>query len=263
TELIKACAQQGGYIVCGIERHARVLLKWQEILSSRFHFPITHEEFLRKAYYAPGVKAVHIDDADALLFVWNGALSYIDLNYLDLDQLLYILSASRITVRSRISCKTDRVFRREVFLKVIEVLEESSDDELEEIVRDPGKEYFLRLVAVASGRVSAEAVESLLAAENFIDILETFLLVGPKTYEYLVRLAKHYNDESVFIALADNLAWKKLPIDDAINLCVQADQDCFWKKFCSELDMVKLTDEQKESIPNIFAAKNQMDHSDL
>lgn len=67
TELIKLCAEQGGYIVCRNQRAVEFIAKLAENMKLNIPFPLTYSEASAHRYYAPGVKKIYVDDVDAFL----------------------------------------------------------------------------------------------------------------------------------------------------------------------------------------------------
>lgn len=65
TELIKRCAENGGYIVC-INENSRDDIMEKE-MKVKIPYPLTFGEFLGGRYYPQGVKRVYIDNADMLI----------------------------------------------------------------------------------------------------------------------------------------------------------------------------------------------------
>lgn len=67
AELIKRCANNGGYIVCVDERRAKYTADMAKNMGEKIPFPLTFDEFLKRRYYEKGVKQVYIDNADLLI----------------------------------------------------------------------------------------------------------------------------------------------------------------------------------------------------
>ena len=67
TELIKRCANEGGYIVCFDRRTAYQLVQAAKDMELNIPLPITYDEFKKGQYYAPGIPMFHIDDVDMFL----------------------------------------------------------------------------------------------------------------------------------------------------------------------------------------------------
>ena len=67
VELIKRCASSGGYIACFSREEAQRIVSVAESLGYKIPYPLTFSEVLNKEYYPPGVKKLHIDNADYLL----------------------------------------------------------------------------------------------------------------------------------------------------------------------------------------------------
>lgn len=67
TELIRMCAERGGYIVCRSNNAALMIKRQSKEMGLKIPYPITYAELLHKNYYAKGVKKLYIDDANELL----------------------------------------------------------------------------------------------------------------------------------------------------------------------------------------------------
>lgn len=67
TELIKRCAENGGYIVCATSMRARHAYEMAKELGYKIPYPLTFDELLEKRYYPQGVKKIYIDDAIELI----------------------------------------------------------------------------------------------------------------------------------------------------------------------------------------------------
>jgi hypothetical protein len=67
TELIKRCAEEGGYIVVQNQPEAYHISSLARDLGYNIPFPLTAHEFLTGAYYGAGVKKLWIDNADIIL----------------------------------------------------------------------------------------------------------------------------------------------------------------------------------------------------
>ncbi len=65
--LIKACAEKGGYIVCLDHKQAYSIAERAREMGLDIPFPLTADEFLAGAYHPPGVQRLFIDNADMLL----------------------------------------------------------------------------------------------------------------------------------------------------------------------------------------------------
>lgn len=66
TELIKRCAEHGGYIVSATQMRAKATFKMAKDMGYNIPFPLTFAEFLRGEYNAKGIKRLYIDDAHEL-----------------------------------------------------------------------------------------------------------------------------------------------------------------------------------------------------
>lgn len=67
TELIRMCAERGGYIVCRSHNAASMIKKQSKEMGLKIPYPMTYAELLHKSYYAQGVQKLYIDDVDELL----------------------------------------------------------------------------------------------------------------------------------------------------------------------------------------------------
>lgn len=67
TELIKRCAENGGYIVCMNKFSRDDIMSMAKEIKVKIPYPLTFSEFLRGRYYPQGVKRVYIDNADMLI----------------------------------------------------------------------------------------------------------------------------------------------------------------------------------------------------
>lgn len=67
TELIKMCAEYGGYIVCANRRNVENVQKMAKRMGHRIPYPMTFRELLDGEYRARNVQKVYIDDADRLI----------------------------------------------------------------------------------------------------------------------------------------------------------------------------------------------------
>jgi hypothetical protein len=67
TELIKMCAENGGYIVCSDGTRCNQIAKQANQLGLSIAFPMTFKEFITGKYYSPNVKKFFLDDIDAML----------------------------------------------------------------------------------------------------------------------------------------------------------------------------------------------------
>lgn len=67
TELIKRCAENGGYIVSANSMRARHAYEMAKELGYKIPYPLTFDELLEKRYYPQGVKKIYIDDAMELI----------------------------------------------------------------------------------------------------------------------------------------------------------------------------------------------------
>lgn len=67
TDLIKACAEQGGCIVCHDRDECYRVAEVAKKLGVSIPFPISFSEFLNNRYHLAGVKGFHIDSVEKLL----------------------------------------------------------------------------------------------------------------------------------------------------------------------------------------------------
>lgn len=67
TELIRRCAEHGGYIVSANQMRAKATFKMAKEMGYKIPFPITFYEFLQGHFYAKGIKRFYIDDAHEIL----------------------------------------------------------------------------------------------------------------------------------------------------------------------------------------------------
>jgi hypothetical protein len=66
-DIIKACSEQGGYIVCRNVKAVQGVAQMARIMKITIPYPITFREFIEGGYHAPGVQKFHIDNADLCL----------------------------------------------------------------------------------------------------------------------------------------------------------------------------------------------------
>ncbi|MCM1224198.1 MAG: hypothetical protein NC548_58075 [Lachnospiraceae bacterium] len=67
TELIKRCAEKGGYIVCQDMKRAKIIFKMAKEMNSNIPFPLTFHELLTGEYYGKGVRRIYIDNVEVLI----------------------------------------------------------------------------------------------------------------------------------------------------------------------------------------------------
>lgn len=67
TELIKKCAEKGGYIVCPDNERANMIAEMARNMNAKIPFPLTFHELITNRYYARGIRKVYIDNADELI----------------------------------------------------------------------------------------------------------------------------------------------------------------------------------------------------
>jgi len=67
TEIIRQCAEKGGYIVCKDLRECKRIEKAAREAGYSIPFPISFDEFLSKPSYGRNIQQFLIDDADLLL----------------------------------------------------------------------------------------------------------------------------------------------------------------------------------------------------
>lgn len=63
TELIKRCAEHGGYIVSATQMRAKETFKMAKEMGYKIPFPLTFYELLNGEYNAKGIRRLYIDDA--------------------------------------------------------------------------------------------------------------------------------------------------------------------------------------------------------
>lgn len=67
TELIKRCAENGGYIVSATQARAMFVFQFAKSLGYNIPFPITFDELMHGRYLGKGVRKIYIDDALELI----------------------------------------------------------------------------------------------------------------------------------------------------------------------------------------------------
>lgn len=67
TELIKRCAENGGYIVSATQKRAKLVFEMALEIGCKIPYPLTFDELLEKQYYAKGIRKIYIDDAMELI----------------------------------------------------------------------------------------------------------------------------------------------------------------------------------------------------
>lgn len=67
TELIKKCAEKGGYIVCLDNNRANMIAEMARNMNVKIPFPLTFHELITNRYYSRGIRKVYIDNADELI----------------------------------------------------------------------------------------------------------------------------------------------------------------------------------------------------
>lgn len=67
TELIKRCAENGGYIVSATQERAKLVFQMAKSMGHNIPFPLTFDELIHDMYYAKGVRKIYIDDAMELI----------------------------------------------------------------------------------------------------------------------------------------------------------------------------------------------------
>jgi len=66
-ELIKRCAEEGGYIVCESYKDADLIKEKATSMGLNIPLPITYNEFIQGRYYGKGISGFHIDNADIFI----------------------------------------------------------------------------------------------------------------------------------------------------------------------------------------------------
>lgn len=67
TELIKMCAENGGYIVCRSKEIAKMIQVQAKEMGLSIPLPLSYTEFISGSYYGRRIEKIYIDDADELL----------------------------------------------------------------------------------------------------------------------------------------------------------------------------------------------------
>lgn len=67
SEIIKMCAEEGGYIITRSIEAAYKIREQARIMGLSIPFPLSYKEFVDKKYYPRGVEKFYIDDVEALL----------------------------------------------------------------------------------------------------------------------------------------------------------------------------------------------------
>jgi len=190
------------------------------------------DQLFHELLFGVALQASRLSDPHAIT---QCLLTHVDLELLTLEQLCILAHGTCESRESELG--RDTVFQKDVFLTIIKAFSNFDEERLARIVQDDSSRYVLRLAAVASGRVTVDVAASVFNAKDFVIVLDNLLLVGPKTYEFLVRLAKHYDDDEVYAELAKELTWAELDIGAGIDLCVLAGEEVFWETFCSKLNV--------------------------
>lgn len=63
-EIIKLCAEKGGYIVCFNRQEANRVFHVAKNMGLKVPLPITFREFIERKYHAPGITQFLIDNLD-------------------------------------------------------------------------------------------------------------------------------------------------------------------------------------------------------
>jgi hypothetical protein len=64
TDLIKECAENGGYIVCAYKREAYNIFDAAKKMGLDIPLPITFNEFVRGEFVGTGIKVIYIDNIE-------------------------------------------------------------------------------------------------------------------------------------------------------------------------------------------------------
>lgn len=72
TELIRRSAESGGYIVCTDQQRAGQIARQAKDLGLDIPFPLTAAEWLKRAWYPPGVRGMLFDDLDRIIQALTG-----------------------------------------------------------------------------------------------------------------------------------------------------------------------------------------------
>ena len=67
TEIIKMCAEYGGYIVCINKDETHRVAQQAREMGLKIPLPISADEFLKGQYHGAGVKRFYLDNVDLLL----------------------------------------------------------------------------------------------------------------------------------------------------------------------------------------------------
>lgn len=67
TELIKQCAEHGGYIVCTNKDEALRVSQRAKKMGLNIPLPLCADEFLKGQYHGIGIERLYIDNADLIL----------------------------------------------------------------------------------------------------------------------------------------------------------------------------------------------------
>ena len=67
TELIRRAAETYGYIVCTDRRRARQIAEHAREMGLDIPFPLTADEWQKRAYHPPGVRGLLFDDLDRII----------------------------------------------------------------------------------------------------------------------------------------------------------------------------------------------------
>lgn len=67
TELIRMCAENGGYIVCRSKEIAKIIQIQAKEMGLSIPLPLSYAEFIKGSYFGRRIEKIYIDDADELL----------------------------------------------------------------------------------------------------------------------------------------------------------------------------------------------------
>lgn len=88
TELIKRCAEQGGYIVSATQMRAKATFKMAKDMGYNIPFPLTFYELLKVEYRAKGIRRLYIDDAHEIFKEIAGGIEIDSITIDDLGNII-------------------------------------------------------------------------------------------------------------------------------------------------------------------------------
>lgn len=74
TELIKQCAENGGYIVSATQMRAKETFRMAKEMGYNIPFPLTFAELLTQNFRPKGVRKLYIDDAHEIFKMISGGV---------------------------------------------------------------------------------------------------------------------------------------------------------------------------------------------